>query len=109
MRYAIVIENAGGDYSAYVPDLRVASQPATHLPHGAGYSRSIEFHLDGLREDGTPIPLRPAASSMLRSPPNNRFERSRGVPSSVNQRRVDDRVKHLRVTSAQPRVAQPYR
>ncbi|HWJ33950.1 MAG TPA: type II toxin-antitoxin system HicB family antitoxin [Steroidobacteraceae bacterium] len=57
MRYAIVIENAGGNYSAYVPDLPGCiatgeTLPATEQAIGV----AIEFHLDGLREDGNPIP-----------------------------------------------------
>ena len=57
MRYAIVIENAGGNYSAYVPDLPGCIATGDTL--GAieqAIREAIEFHLDGLREDGTPIP-----------------------------------------------------
>jgi len=63
MRYAIVIENAGTNYSAYVPDLpgciATAATPgeAEHAIRDA-----IVLHLEGLRQDGTPIP---AASSRV--------------------------------------------
>jgi predicted RNase H-like HicB family nuclease len=57
MRYAIVIENAGGNYSAYVPDLPGCIATGETLPAAEQAIReAIEFHLDGLREDGNPIP-----------------------------------------------------
>jgi predicted RNase H-like HicB family nuclease len=57
MRYAIVIENAGGNFSAYVPDLPgcVATGP-TVAEAEQNLREAIAFHLDGMREDGTPIP-----------------------------------------------------
>ncbi len=57
MRYAVVIEKAQNNYSAYVPDLpgRVATG-ATIDEVEAQIREAIEFHLDGLREDGAQIP-----------------------------------------------------
>ena len=57
MRYAIVIEAAGTTFSAYVPDLPgcVATGVTIEATEQA-IRQAIEFHLDGLREDGTPIP-----------------------------------------------------
>ena len=57
MRYAIVIEKAGNNYSAYVPDLPgcVAAGP-TAAQVADSLREAIAFHLDGLREDGLPIP-----------------------------------------------------
>ena len=58
MRYAIVIEKAVGNYSAYVPDLPgCVATGATIEEVEAEIREAIEFHLDGLREDGLPIPL----------------------------------------------------
>ena len=58
MRYAIVIENAGPNYSAYAPDLPgCAATGATVEEVQREIREAIEFHLDGLREDGLPIPL----------------------------------------------------
>ena len=57
MRYAVVIEQAEGNYSAYVPDLPgcVATGPtATAVAHEI--REAIRFHLNGLREDGLPVP-----------------------------------------------------
>jgi predicted RNase H-like HicB family nuclease len=57
MRYAIVIEKAESNYSAYVPDLPgCVATGATAEEAEAQIREAIAFHLDGLREDGTPIP-----------------------------------------------------
>ena len=57
MRYAIVIEKAEGDYSAYVPDLPgCVATGATLQEVEAEIREAIAFHLDGLREEGLPIP-----------------------------------------------------
>ena len=57
MRYAIVIEQAGGNFSAYVPDLPgCVATGATIGEVESQIREAIEFHLDGLREDGSPIP-----------------------------------------------------
>lgn len=57
MRYAIVIENAGGNYSAYVPDLPgCVASGATIEETELAIREAIELHLEGLREDGEPIP-----------------------------------------------------
>jgi predicted RNase H-like HicB family nuclease len=60
MRYAIVIERAGNNYSAYVPDLPGCVATSDNLPGVETEIReAITFHLEGLREDGiaTPPPL----------------------------------------------------
>ena len=57
MRYAIVIENSGANYSAYVPDLPgCVATGATVEEAGRLIRKAIELHLEGMREDGTPIP-----------------------------------------------------
>jgi predicted RNase H-like HicB family nuclease len=57
MRYAVVIERAGANYSAYVPDLPgcVATGP-TIATVEAGIREAIAFHIEGLREDGLGVP-----------------------------------------------------
>ncbi|MGH8202064.1 MAG: type II toxin-antitoxin system HicB family antitoxin [Steroidobacteraceae bacterium] len=56
MRYAIVIENAGANYSAYVPDLPgCVATGATPEEVEASIREAIELHLEGMRQDGTPI------------------------------------------------------
>jgi len=57
MRYAIVIEKAESNYSAYVPDLPgCIATGATVEEVEAQIREAIEFHLEGMREDGLPIP-----------------------------------------------------
>jgi predicted RNase H-like HicB family nuclease len=57
MRYAIVIEKADGNYSAYVPDLPGCVATGLTLEEVEEQMReAIAFHLEGLREDGLPIP-----------------------------------------------------
>jgi predicted RNase H-like HicB family nuclease len=57
MRYASVIENAGSDYSAYVPDLPGCVATGAMVEETERSIReAIKFHLDGLREDGSLIP-----------------------------------------------------
>lgn len=57
MRYAIVIEKAANNYSAYVPDLPgCIATGATREETETLIREAIEFHLAGLRADGVPIP-----------------------------------------------------
>jgi predicted RNase H-like HicB family nuclease len=61
MRYAIVIEKAGNNFSAYAPDLPgCVATGATFEEAEAQLREAIKFHLAGLQEDGLPIP--PATS-----------------------------------------------
>jgi predicted RNase H-like HicB family nuclease len=61
MRYAVVIEQAEGNYSAYVPDLPGCVATGSTIPEVESQIReAITFHLEGLREDGIPVP-RPAS------------------------------------------------
>jgi predicted RNase H-like HicB family nuclease len=57
MRYAIVIERAENNYSAYVPDLPgCVATGATVEETETQIREAIEFHIAGLREDGFPVP-----------------------------------------------------
>lgn len=57
MKYAIVIEKAENNYSAYVPDLPgCVTTGATIEEVEANIREAIEFHLEGMREDGEQIP-----------------------------------------------------
>lgn len=57
MRYAVVVEKGETSFRAYVPDLpgciaaAETKEEVLKLIHEA-----IEFHVEGLREDGEPIP-----------------------------------------------------
>ena len=55
--YAIVIEKAENNYSAYVPDLPGCVATGTTVEETQSQIReAIAFHLEGLREDGAPFP-----------------------------------------------------
>lgn len=57
MRYGIVIEKADKNYAAYVPDLPGCISTGKDIEEVQRNIReAIRFHLDGLREDGLPIP-----------------------------------------------------
>ena len=57
MRYAVVIEKAEKNYSAYVPDLPGCIATGASIEEvGVEIREAIEFHIDGLREDGSVVP-----------------------------------------------------
>lgn len=57
MRYAIVVEKVGKNYSAYVPDLPgCIATGKTPEEIERLIREAVELHLNGLREDGLPIP-----------------------------------------------------
>jgi predicted RNase H-like HicB family nuclease len=63
VRYAIVIENAGSNFSAYVPDLPGCVATGDTIDEVQREIReAIELHLEGMREDGDPVP--PPSSSV---------------------------------------------
>ena len=56
-KYLIVIEETGTGFSAYSPDIPgCVSTGASRAEVERQMRESIEFHLDGLREDGQPVP-----------------------------------------------------
>jgi predicted RNase H-like HicB family nuclease len=58
MKYAVVIEKAESNYSAYVPDLPgCVATGATVSEVEQQIREAIEFHLDGIRQDGEAIPI----------------------------------------------------
>jgi predicted RNase H-like HicB family nuclease len=57
MRYAIIIEKAGNNYSAHAPDLPGCVAAGDTVEETQELMReAIEMHLAGMREDGDPIP-----------------------------------------------------
>ena len=57
MRYAIVIEKVPSNYAAYVPDLPECIATGASVQETESLIReAIEFHLEGLKADGLPIP-----------------------------------------------------
>jgi predicted RNase H-like HicB family nuclease len=57
MRYAVVIEKADSNYSAYVPDLPGCVATGSTIPEVEAEIRdAIRFHIDGLKADGLAVP-----------------------------------------------------
>lgn len=57
MRFAVVIERAGNNYGAYVPDLPGCVATGVTIEETEAEIRSaIAFHIDGSIEDGLPVP-----------------------------------------------------
>jgi predicted RNase H-like HicB family nuclease len=63
MQYLVVIEKAKNNYSAYVPDLPgCIATGRTKRQVEKEMAQAIEFHIEGLKEDGYKIP-RPSTES----------------------------------------------
>ena len=61
-RYLIIIEKAQGNYSAFSPDVPgCIATGATREEAEQEFHLALRMHLEGLQEDGLPIP-RPSAS-----------------------------------------------
>jgi predicted RNase H-like HicB family nuclease len=57
MTYTVIFEKAGNGYSAYVPDLPgCIAAGSTRAEVEELIRGAIEMHLEGMREDGDPIP-----------------------------------------------------
>jgi len=62
MKYAVIIEKGENGYGAYVPDLPGCIAAAdTKEEVKKLIQEAIEFHIEGLKEDGLPVP-KPASS-----------------------------------------------
>ena len=65
MKYAVVIEKAPQNFSAYVPDLPGCVATGDTLEEVTqNIQGAIAFHLEGMREEGISIP-EPQASTVL--------------------------------------------
>lgn len=57
MRYMVVIERGATSWGAHVPDLPGCIAVAETREEALRLVReAIEFHIDGLRQDGMPVP-----------------------------------------------------
>ncbi|MCX7153320.1 MAG: type II toxin-antitoxin system HicB family antitoxin [Proteobacteria bacterium] len=57
MRYLVVVEKGPSSYGAHVPDLPGCIAVGETREEALALIReAIEFHLEGMREDRTPIP-----------------------------------------------------
>ena len=68
-RYAVIIEKGPTNYGAYVPDLpgcvAVGDTPEEVEKR---IREAIEFHLEGMREDGDPIPTPTTIATYVEAP-----------------------------------------
>ncbi len=65
MRYLVIVEKGPTSFGAYVPDLPgCVAAGETKEEVLALIHQAIEFHIEGLKEDGLPIPA-PASDSEL--------------------------------------------
>jgi len=56
-RFLVVVEQAGENYSAYSPDLPgCVATGATREEVETNMYDAIQMHIEGLKEDGIPIP-----------------------------------------------------
>jgi predicted RNase H-like HicB family nuclease len=66
MRYLVVIEPTDTGFSAYSPDLPgCVSTGATREEVAPNMQEAIELHLEGLREEGYPVPEPSTSSSCV--------------------------------------------
>lgn len=66
MKYTVVIERTPNNYAAYVPDLPGCVATAnTREALLEEIREAIEFHIEGMREDGEPVPEPRATSAMV--------------------------------------------
>ena len=56
-RYLVIFEKANGNYSAYSPDIPgCIATGKTHEEAEKNIKEAISFHIEGLKEDGLPLP-----------------------------------------------------
>jgi predicted RNase H-like HicB family nuclease len=68
-KYLIVIERTGNGYSSYSPDLPgCVSTGKSREEAEKNMREGIEFHVDGLRQEGYPVPEPQTTSSYVELP-----------------------------------------
>ena len=56
--YTVIIEKAENNFGAWAPDLPGCITTGRTVPETlANMQEAIQFHLEGMREDGEPIPV----------------------------------------------------
>ena len=66
MKYLIVVEKIETGFSAYSPDLLgCVATGATEEETEANMKEAIAFHVEGLKEEGFPVPQPSAKSSYI--------------------------------------------
>ena len=68
-RFLVVIEKANGNYSAYSPDLPgCVATGDTREESARNMREAIEMHVQGLLEDGLPVPEPHASAEQISVP-----------------------------------------
>ena len=66
MKYTVVIEKTPNNYAAYVPDLPgCVATASTRDKLLEEIREAIEFHIDGMRRDGEPVPAPQATADIV--------------------------------------------
>jgi len=66
MRYLVVVEEGSNSFGVYVPDLPGCVAAGETRDEALALIReAIEFHIEGLRQDGQPIPLPSSTSEIV--------------------------------------------
>ena len=66
MKYLIVVEKTETGFSAYSPDLLgCVATGATEEETEANMKEAIAFHVEGLKQEGFPLPLPSAKSAYI--------------------------------------------
>ena len=66
MKYTVVVERTSNNYAAYVPDLPgCVATASTREQLLEEIREAIEFHIEGMREDGEVIPQPQASSDVV--------------------------------------------
>lgn len=69
MQYLVVIEKGDSSFGAYVPDLPGCIAAAESEAEVRQLIReAIEFHIEGLREKGQPVPAPSSSSALVEVP-----------------------------------------
>jgi len=64
--YAVIIEGEGDSFSAYVPELPGCVAAGKSIAEVEKLIReAIEFHIEGMREAGEPVPLPTASGTTI--------------------------------------------
>jgi predicted RNase H-like HicB family nuclease len=88
--FLIVIEKAEHNFAAYSPDLPgCVATGKTRKATEKNMREAIQFHLDGMVEDGLPIPLsRATGAYVAMETPRKRAQANRKANGSVRTRRT---------------------
>ena len=66
MKYTVVIERTPNNYAAYVPDLPgCVATAGTREELLEEIREAIEFHIEGMQEDGEPVPEPQATAAVV--------------------------------------------